>query len=119
MFQSTEYLLPAQKNLLKLQSQATIDSKTGIGMTVGDWYVSGQKFPVYNQGIPHLFGRIFDRALDEPGSTASIITGNIASYLSCQMSHLSDPDTYDNACGCRTDVAKNNNNYWPMCGGRE
>jgi hypothetical protein len=115
-FKNHQYYLPSQLNLLRSEAKTKIDSKTGPGMIVSDWYVATQQFIPYNMGIPHFFTYIARRALDEPGATSSVISGNMLEYMSCKIKHLSDPDTYERACECRTDVSKNNNNYWPICG---
>ena len=114
-FKNHEYYLPSQIALLKSEADTRIDPTTGPGMTVGDWYSALQKFIPYDMGIPHEFLYIAQKALDEPGATSSVISGNMLSYLACKLNHLKDPDTYERACECRTDVEKNNNNYWPMC----
>lgn len=114
-FENYEYYLPSQIEMLK-EPKAQIDGKTGdFDMTVGDWYVPTQKYLQYNKGLPHLFTYIVEKALDEPGATASVISGNILSYLSCKINHLTDPDTYDVPCECRVDTQQNNNHYWPVC----
>ncbi len=114
-FDNYEYYLPSQIALLA-EPKSQIDSKTGeFKMTIGDWYVSTQKFVPYNKWLPHLFTYIVEKALDEPGATASVISGNILKYLKCKMNHLVDPDTYDTACECIVDTQQNNNHYWPVC----
>lgn len=114
-FQNYEYYLPSQIEMLK-EKKSQIDSKTGeFKMTVGDWFIPTQKFVTYNKGLPHLFTYIVEKALDEPGATASVISTNILSYLSCKINHLSDPDTYSVPCECHTDTQQNNNHYWPVC----
>lgn len=114
-FDSYEYYLPSQITMLA-EPKSQIDGKTGeFKMTVGDWYVATQKFVPYNKWLPHLFTYIVEKALDEPGATASVISGNILSYLKCKMNHLVDPDTYDTSCECTNDVQQNNNHYWPVC----
>lgn len=114
-FDNYEYYLPSQIALLA-EPKSQIDSKTGeFKMTIGDWYVPTQKFVLYNKWLPHLFTYIVEKALDEPGATASVISGNILSYLKCKMNHLVDPDTYDTSCECITDTQQNNNHYWPVC----
>ncbi len=115
-FRNHEYYLPSQLDLLRTESKTRIDGKDGPGMIVSDWYVSTQKFIAYNMGIPHFFTYIAQKALDEPGATSSVISGNMLEFLNCKIKHLSDPDTYEKSCECRTDVSKNNNNYWPLCG---
>ena len=115
-FENYEYYLPSQNDLLKSEKDTQIDRKTGtFGMTVGDWYVPTQKFVLYDMGLPQLFAHIVEQAFDEPGATSSIITGNILQFLSCHIKHLTDPDTYDQACTCVNDVQSNNNHYWPVC----
>lgn len=115
-FENYEYYLPSQMELLKSKKETQIDKNTGeFGMTVGDWYVATQKFIPYDMGIPHVFAGIVARALDEPGVTSSVITGNILDFVTCRIKHLTDPDSYDQACGCRNDVQSNNNHYWPVC----
>jgi len=114
-FKNYEYYLPSQIEMLK-ESKAQIDSQTGqFDMTVGDWYVPTQKFVTYDKWLPFVFSYIVEKALDEPGATASVISSNILSYLSCKINHLTDPDTYDTPCECRTDTQQNNNHYWPVC----
>lgn len=114
-FDNYEYYLPSQITMLA-EPKSQIDGKTGeFKMTIGDWYVATQKFVPYNKWLPHLFTYIVEKALDEPGATASVISGNILSYLKCKMNHLVDPDTYSNACECTTDTQQNNNHYWPVC----
>lgn len=115
-FENYEYYLPSQMALLKSEKDTQIDKNTGeFSMTVGDWYVATQKFIPYDMGMTHVFAGIVARALDEPGATSSIITKNILELLTCRINHLTDPDTYDQACGCRNDVPSNNNHYWPVC----
>ncbi len=115
-FENYEYYLPSQMELLKSEKDTQIDKKTGdFNMTVGDWYVATQKFIPYDMGIPHLFSGIVAQAFDEPGATSSIIAGNIQDFIVCHIKHLTDPDTYNQACGCRNDVQSNNNHYWPVC----
>ena len=115
-FENYEYYLPSQMALLKSEKDTQIDKKTGdFGMTVGDWYVATQKFIPYDMGITHIFSRVVAQALDEPGATSSVIAGNILDIIKCHVNHLTDPDTYEDACGCRNDVQSNNNNYWPVC----
>jgi ABC-type glycerol-3-phosphate transport system substrate-binding protein len=115
-FDNYEYYLPSQMELLKTKKDSQIDKKTGqFVMTVGDWYVATQKFIPYDMGVPHIFSAIVAKALDEPGATSSVIAGNILDFITCRIKHLSDPDTYENACGCRNDVQSNNNHYWPVC----
>jgi ABC-type glycerol-3-phosphate transport system substrate-binding protein len=114
-FENYEYYLPSQIEMLK-ETKSQIDGKTGeFDMTVGDWYVPTQKYVTYNKWLPHLFTYIVEKALDEPGATASVISSNILSYLSCKINHLRDPDTYDVPCECRVDTQQNNNHYWPVC----
>ena len=114
-FDNYEYYLPSQIALLA-EPKSQIDSKTGeFKMTIGDWYVATQKFVPYNKWLPHLFTYIVEKALDEPGATASVISWNILSYLKCKMNHLQDPDTYGTPCECLVDTQQNNNHYWPVC----
>ncbi len=114
-FENYEYYLPSQLEMLK-EPKSQIDSKTGeFDMTVGDWYVATQHYVTYNKWLPHIFTYIVEKALDEPGATASVISSNILSYLSCKINHLTDPDTYDVPCECRVDTQQNNNHYWPVC----
>lgn len=114
-FKNYEYYLPSQIAMLA-EPKSQIDGKTGeFDMTVGDWYVPTQKYVIYDKGLPHLFNYIVEKALDEPGATASVISGNILSYLSCKINHMTDPDTYDTPCECRVDTQQNNNHYWPVC----
>ena len=114
-FKNYEYYLPSQLAMLE-NKKLEIDGKTGkFGMTVGDWYVPTLRFALYNKGIPHLFNYIVEKALDEPGATASVISSNILSFISCKMNHMVDPDTYDTPCECVVDTQQNNNHYWPIC----
>jgi len=48
-FENYEYYLPSQIEMLK-EPKSQIDGKTGeFDMTVGDWYVSTQKYVTYNK----------------------------------------------------------------------
>ncbi len=115
-FKNYEYYLPAELGLLASQAKSQIDSKSGtFEMIVSDWYVAHQNFLPYDKGLPHLFSSIVEKSFDEPGATATVISGNALSFLSCRINHLTDPDSYDQACECRRDVSQNNNNYWPTC----
>lgn len=115
-FENFEYYLPSQMEMLKSEEKSQIDAKTGqFKMIVSDWYVSTQQFVPYDKGIPHLFNYIVEKALDEPGATASVISANILGFMECKVQHLSDPDTYHQPCECRVDTQQNNNHYWPVC----
>ncbi len=114
-FDNYEYYLPSQIALLA-EPKLQINNQNGVfKMTIGDWYVATQKFVLYDKGIPHLFSYIVQKSLDEPGATATIMAGNMLSYMSCKINHLTDPDTYNRSCECLKDVQQNNNHYWPVC----
>lgn len=110
------YFLPTQQKTLFEKKDIKINPDENFDMTISNWYVPWQKFVLYDMWIPHLFREIVKQSIDEPGTTATDVTSFIASYLTCKIGQLTDPLQYSHGCLCRSGLAPNRNNYWPVCG---
>lgn len=112
---SQDYILPAEKRLLK-SGDTKINPEKSVNMTINDWYDEAQSFILYDMGIPHLFRSIMKQSLDEPGTTPTIIGSSVATYMKCKIKSLTDPLLAPGNCTCRTVMPENNSTYWPFCG---
>lgn len=102
-----DYALPTQKKILSEKKENTLHSDKNFIMTIADWYVPDQQFPLYDMGIPHLFREIVPKALDEPGATATSVTDFISAYMTCKVNQLTDSRQYSRSCFCLNSLPKN------------
>lgn len=117
-FKEHKYYLPARTDLLSKHAKSTIDVKWGTSkweMKVSDFYTDRYRFITNDMGIPNLYRYIIPKALDEPGTVAEVVAGNVVKYLKCKVRQALEWDNYDVGCECQTEVEKTSGSYWPLC----